>query len=246
MVNFGTCVLIVRVFVPVFGNGGAECFDGFERQSSCSGSDLAVLLQSRVEFPEVVHPASGERIEGIAAELQESVARKPGSGGSAGSGEMTAIAGATSAGATAAHSSSKFCNGVAMDMHMRGLSSVFAGDRSSRACVIFLLSPLVLDTPRKFLAGCLGALFLGLFTGALLALRRVVARAEKPYSFVAVQLPLYGLTLLVGYLDMLLVMAYNLELLSSVILGLMCGHALFHKIGTADTSEGATPCCSTD
>jgi len=138
---------------------------------------------------------------------------------------------------------SKWCNGVVTSMHMSGFASVFSADRASRPCVVFLMSRLVMDTPKKFLIGCVTATGLGVLTGALLAMRRLTGGTTC--SFVCVQLPLYALTLFLGYLDMLLVMAYNLELILAVILGLTFGHAMFSRLGVSKNAseEGATPCC---
>jgi hypothetical protein len=91
--------------------------------------------------------------------------------------------------------------------------------------VVFLVPQWVVDTPEKFLIGCVAAMLLGMLTRGLIAMRGLAAGTTC--SFVCVKLPLYALTLFLGYLDMMLVMTYNLELIFAVILGLTLGQGVF-------------------
>jgi len=251
-----------RCLVIAFTLALAPLGSGLDERSSTSAGDSCVgdrciadvtaLLQyqTQVSSPELVDEKKDLVIKSIGgsqadaeALILEGARSAMGFPASGSGGSKPAGSGGSGSSSLEPASPSNFCNGVLTSMHMRGFASVFGGDRSSRPCIVFLMPSWPLDTPVKFVIGCLAAVALGVLTGALLAMRKLSART--PCSFVCVQLPLYGLTLFLGYIDMLLVMAYNLELILAVVFGLTCGHALFRpSMASDDDCDGATPCCA--
>jgi len=121
--------------------------------------------------------------------------------------------------------STPFCSGMGTAMYMQGFVSAFASDRAEQPCAVFLAPSLMMDTHGRFFVGCIGAAIIGILTEGASAARRHAERTS-PLSW-----PLHtlwhGLTLSLGYADMLLVMVYNVELAASVVLGLCAGRLLF-------------------
>lgn len=117
-----------------------------------------------------------------------------------------------------------FCTGMATTMQMKGFSSMLLTEGAgNRDCVVFLFHGLVMDRPWKFALGCLAAASLGFLAAGMIALQRAIdADARR-----SVKLCLYGATLLLGYALMLLVMVYSVELIFSVVAGLVLGRLVF-------------------
>jgi len=132
-----------------------------------------------------------------------------------------------------------FCTLPAAPMYSDGLTSTFfSPDARKQSCLIFLVQPLVLDS-RLMLGIAMGvALVLGIFVEASNASRRhVVANGWGS----CVQVPLYAITGVLGYIAILLVMTYSIELIVSVVLGLAIGHCLFGAAYTSSKEKEYVP-----
>jgi len=167
-----------------------------------------------------------------------------GSGGSRGSGMTLMVTDVTppSQGTT-------FCNGKAMSMYMSGFESILLDPRrSQRSCPAFLSSAWVLDTPAKFAAGCLCAMLLGVAAEPLARLQQAPS-VQK--GSIPVRLLVFAMGICLGYLLMMLVMTYSVELGASVIAGLVAGRGVYWGLGGGSDRplDGAdtgveTLCCS--
>merc|ERR1712008_460528 len=102
-----------------------------------------------------------------------------------------------------------FCNGVHTTMYMQGFVSVFRAERGLEPCPVFLFRSCVLNSPGRFLLGCLAAFSLA-FTTEIVALM-------KSQSAQSMQAWLHGAGMLLGYAVMLIVMLYSIELSLSVV-----------------------------
>lgn len=151
------------------------------------------------------------------------------------------------------NSSSAFCDTtVATAMSMKGFVSVFSAARAREPCLVFLIDSLLLDSPFKFFLGCCFAMWLGLLCEGLMFLQRRGAGSSLVRPQLA-RLLLHLMLVALGYLLMLLVMLYSVEVTISGIAGLCLGRYLFgdggmvaqgkEKKNDTDAPEKRTPCC---
>jgi len=144
----------------------------------------------------------------------------------------------------AAVDGSSFCmESMAMVMYMDGFHWSLKGESG---CINLFFASWMLNSTGKFIGAMIGIILLGISTEAVSRLRRVVANrarnstTEESLKYSLYQTSLHGLHALSGYLLMLAVMTFSLELVLSVILGLTIG---FFRFGDV-TLPTATPCCA--
>jgi hypothetical protein len=144
------------------------------------------------------------------------------------------------------YKTSSYCNGK-MDMLMLGFD--VSGKREN-PCIVLFIEAWTLDSQIKFWTACFGVMALGFGIEALIALRRTISRRRNQRlnlrgagTHRCVVVACFALNLIIGYLAMLVVMTYSIELFSSVIIGLIIGHAFFNW-NTA-VGESVDPCCAT-
>merc|ERR1719421_1182510 len=128
-----------------------------------------------------------------------------------------------------------FCNPrVALDMYMGG----FTTQRSGQGCLVLLHPGMVLSSRGLFVLGCLFTFAFGVATEFLLRLRRQHRQQRKRVrrrSYNLEQIGLHLLNLVFGYVVMLFVMTYSVEMFATSILGLVAGHVLFNRDAEGDT-----------
>ena len=158
-----------------------------------------------------------------------------------------------------------FCVGSGVSMYMEGF--VFSlGSSKSNLCLNLLFPSGTLDTKPKFLLGCFLMMVFGGLIELLSALRKHVHKHGKHSSsssslssldapsspsilltFVAsskiFDTSFHFIQAFLGYVIMLAVMTYSVELIASVCLGLALGHALFTSVKDRPPSS-ADPCCA--
>lgn len=117
---------------------------------------------------------------------------------------------------------------MAMDMHMFGFKTIFAGT----GCVVLFDSSWTLSTRSSFLLAFACISLAAALTEALGSFRR---RLKLPL----VQSAAFTAHAALGYLLMLCAMTYQVEFFVAVVLGLGIGHLLFNP----DATERADPCC---
>ena len=130
---------------------------------------------------------------------------------------------------------------------------------ASEPCLNLFFPDWTLDTSGKFYAACAGVLVLAIVVEGLSALRYRIVRsvkrvhqspsAELSSSTQALRLVvtlLHGLQGLLGYLLMLAVMTFSVELLLAVVVGLAIGYGAFFQYEEAMGRIHVTtnPCCS--
>jgi hypothetical protein len=96
-----------------------------------------------------------------------------------------------------------------------------------------------LDSPTKFVFGCIFVTILGFVIEAIILLRRTLTEKGSHSVFILI---CFALNLFLGYLAMLVAMTYSVELFVCVLLGIVAGHALFN-LGTP-VGETIDPCCA--
>jgi hypothetical protein len=136
-----------------------------------------------------------------------------------------------------------FCSGSGTDMFMDGFQFVLGGDS---LCLNFLFPSLTISSGFKFSLAIFGAATLGFLVEALSAYRREVFRRARERGRQAKKslTLLHGAQAFIGYVLMCLAMTFSLEILFSVVLGLMLGHYIFNA---DDVPRGkADPCCNED
>lgn len=149
-----------------------------------------------------------------------------------------------------------FCNAeMASTMLMSGFSSVFRGQHANQPCLVFLVEGAILDTPTKFLIGCCFALWIGVLSEYVLFLQRRTP-GPTPGSLgpcylrpAAQKMLLHVMMVVMGYLLMLLVMTYSVEITVSGIAGLCIGRYIFggspdkKGMDSGGGRSSKTPCC---
>lgn len=160
-------------------------------------------------------------------------------------GETPPAAADEAAGAGGGGGPGGFCNGEAEAMSMTGFTTALSPRRGERPCVVFLVGGLVLDTPGKFACGCTFASSLGMAIEGLMAASRQLTPSGAGQRLA--RAGLHAVTLLLGYMVMLLVMTYSLEITVSAILGLCFGRLLAEgagaEKGAAPDGSERMPCC---
>ena len=140
-------------------------------------------------------------------------------------------------------------------MYMEGFKFTLA---NSEPCLNLFFADWTLDSPRKFYAAMVGCFFLAIFVEGLSALRYRIVHSVKlahrrgdqqQSSTQGLRLVVsifHGLQGLVGYLLMLAIMTFSVELLLSVAVGLAVGYGVFFQYEEAFGRVHVTtnPCCS--
>jgi len=114
----------------------------------------------------------------------------------------------------------------AMSMYMDGFSWTLPGD-PDKPCLLFLSRHLLLSTSARFWVACSVATAFGLATEWLLMFQQTASTKGNA----SMRIVLHFVTILVGYIDMLLVMTYSFELMMSVVAGLLVGRIVSMKYG---------------
>ena len=130
-------------------------------------------------------------------------------------------------------------------MYMQGFEVSGKGENQ---CIMLFFEAFTLDSPLKFGFGCVFVFLLGLVIEVLIAFRRSLtqrATAGPDGLTLAWQLAIlavFALSLVLGYLAMLVAMTYSVELFLCVVAGLVVGHGVFN-LGTP-VGETVDPCCA--
>mmetsp|Transcript_534 Transcript_534/g.1270 ORF Transcript_534/g.1270 Transcript_534/m.1270 type:complete len:275 (-) Transcript_534:366-1190(-) len=152
-----------------------------------------------------------------------------------------------------------FCDDKGMGgmvMYMEGFHWTLLTEenkKNARSCLNFYFESWKLDTRPKFFAAMLCVVFLGIVTEGIgrwkhevfqqeKILRHQQGRRQRLRQLHWMHTCLQGLSVLLAYLLMLVVMTYSLELLCCVILGLMIGYFVFG--GEYFRHGGGTLCCN--
>mmetsp|Transcript_8235 Transcript_8235/g.15641 ORF Transcript_8235/g.15641 Transcript_8235/m.15641 type:complete len:661 (-) Transcript_8235:441-2423(-) len=123
-------------------------------------------------------------------------------------------------------------------------------EHNNRPCVALLFEGWELDTEMKFVIGCIGTFFMGVFVEFLVFTRRQVKqRMGVGQNLLEYQLRivsggmllLYLVQVSIGYMLMLVAMTYQVELFLMVVFGLTAGHGVFNMGGPV--LESAEACC---
>ena len=130
-------------------------------------------------------------------------------------------------------------------MYMGGFEIAGVGENQ---CIMLFFEVFTLDTPLKFGFGCVFVFFLGFLIELLIALRRYLTKRANsspegltiPWQMAI--LSIFALSLMLGYLAMLVAMTYSVELFICVVTGLVIGHGVFN-LGTP-VGETVDPCCT--
>ena len=140
-------------------------------------------------------------------------------------------------------------------MYMEGFKFTMANEEP---CLNLFFADWTLNSSTKFYAAMVGCFFLAIFVEGLSALRYRIVRSVKQahrrgdqqqsstQGLRLVVSVLHGLQGLVGYLLMLSIMTFSVELLLSVAVGLAVGYGLFFQYEEAFGRVHVTtnPCCS--
>lgn len=143
-------------------------------------------------------------------------------------------------------------------MYMEGFKFSLA---SKEPCLNLFFPDWTLDSQSKFFAAMAGVFFLAIFVEGLSNLRYRIVRSVKiahrrsggdnapPKSTQMLRLvvtAMHGLQGLVGYLLMLAIMTFSVELLFAVVFGLAIGYGIFFQYEEALGRLHVTtnPCCS--
>lgn len=173
------------------------------------------------------------------------------------------------------HQTSSFCDpSMSMSMYMDGLKwSYFFTDGKSH-CLNLIFPSFTLNTKGTFLFGMICVMFLGISLEYISIFRmKYIAKMERRHrdddaadaipSKVQLTLTcLQGLQVLSGYIMMLVIMTYSIELILSAVGGFMIGFYVFYKqkmmlkselndgrtqplagMEELNISSNATPCC---
>ena len=130
-------------------------------------------------------------------------------------------------------------------MYMEGFEIAGQGENQ---CIMLFFDVFTLDTPLKFGFGCVFVFFLGFVIEVLIAFRRYLTKRANsspegltiPWQLAI--LSIFALSLVLGYLAMLVAMTYSIELFICVVAGLVIGHGVFN-LGTP-VGETVDPCCA--
>uniref|UniRef100_A0A7S3PAP3 Copper transport protein n=1 Tax=Amphora coffeiformis TaxID=265554 RepID=A0A7S3PAP3_9STRA len=152
-----------------------------------------------------------------------------------------------------------FCSssmGGGMIMYMDGFKFSLAGEEP---CLNLFFPDWTLDSRQKFYAAMAGVFFLAIFVEGLSNLRYRIVHSVKlahrrrddvaPKSTQMLRLVvtlMHGLQGLVGYMLMLAIMTFSVELLLAAVLGLAIGYGIFFQYEEALGRLHVTtnPCCS--
>jgi hypothetical protein len=128
-----------------------------------------------------------------------------------------------------------FCDArSAVTMYMEGFLWPATGARQS--CVRMLFTSWILDTPSKYIGGCIGTFLFGMFVELLSVVRRQIKpELSKPIIYGSSMLVL-GAQATCGYFLMFLAMTFSIPIFIAAVLGLMVGHGLFN-IGIPKSSD---------
>ena len=140
-------------------------------------------------------------------------------------------------------------------MYMEGFKFTMANEEP---CLNLFFADWTLNSSTKFYAAMVGCFFLAIFVEGLSALRYRIVRSVKQahrrgdqqqsstQGLRLVVSVFHGLQGLVGYLLMLSIMTFSVELLLSVAVGLAVGYGLFFQYEEAFGRVHVTtnPCCS--
>lgn len=130
-----------------------------------------------------------------------------------------------------------FCRG-ATDMLMGG----FEASGNNGFCIILFIRYWTLNTRWKFACGCLVTMFLGFLIEFMIYLRRRVSRKVHGKYRKLCMIGCFGVNLFLGYLAMLVVMTYSLELFLCTIFGIIIGHFVFNI--QEPVTQSIDPCCA--
>lgn len=117
---------------------------------------------------------------------------------------------------------------------------------NSLTCVVYLFPGWILNTEMRLILASLGTILFGFaLEGVIYARRTLLQQINGRMMKLCTSTIMYGLQITMGYLIMLVVMTYSVQLFTSTIIGLMAGHVYFQLRGNLNGSfvEGATPCC---
>ena len=115
----------------------------------------------------------------------------------------------------------KYCYG-GTSMYMDGFTW------QGTACVIYLFSSWVLNTPGKFAVASFGSIFIGIALESVLWKRRSVYALPAGARRLILSTMMYGLQLSMGYFIMLVIMTYSGPLFICTVGGMMIGHVIFN------------------
>lgn len=122
--------------------------------------------------------------------------------------------------------STPFCVGSGVTMSMFGLGASF--NNPDRECVNLIFSEWTLDSEGKFAAGMIGVFFLSILTEAITFGQRALYHKLQPgQQRHMIMTSMYTCQVLLGFVLMLIVMSYSIELLFSVVAGLAAGYVAF-------------------
>lgn len=168
------------------------------------------------------------------------------------------------------NASESFCDAsMKMAMYMDGIKSTFLQSDGTTHCLNLLFSNCTLDTRLKFLLGMVCVFNLGIALEYLSLFRiKYIVKLERnrrdgtTTSRAQVQFLTYlqGLQVLIGYILMLVVMTYSVELILATVGGIMMGFYMFYKqkailrssqhrrmdeseFEHQETVGSSTPCC---
>lgn len=121
----------------------------------------------------------------------------------------------------------EFCRGVYMTMFMDGFHWTLL-KRPSPQCLNYFVRSWRLENASKFKGAMLFTFLLAVLVEALSAMRGSIVRNMKRQQHVVLTV-IYGIQALLGYILMLVTMSFSIELVLSLILGLMMGNLFFMK-----------------
>mmetsp|Transcript_43171 Transcript_43171/g.65188 ORF Transcript_43171/g.65188 Transcript_43171/m.65188 type:complete len:285 (-) Transcript_43171:188-1042(-) len=136
---------------------------------------------------------------------------------------------------TDSSSSSNFCSNtqMSMAMYMTGFQSTFLqkNNNNDNYCLNIYFPPWILDNAMKFTFAMFGSFALAFFMEVLFVSQKYVHVTMKPSrERKMIKVGLHVVQELLGYLIMLVVMMLSIEMLFSVLAGLMVGYAWFYDV----------------
>lgn len=130
--------------------------------------------------------------------------------------------------------------GMAMVMFLRGFRSPL-NSKEMLPCLSYYVSSWVLNDEGKFKGAMVYSFLLGLLTQGLTVMLVVVSvNVKKQKLKKYLRVVIYVLQVFMGYILMLIPMTYSVELLLSVVAGLVFGYFLFHKGEPRSTQSSST------
>jgi hypothetical protein len=150
-----------------------------------------------------------------------------------------------------------FCQGMGMVMYMEGFQwSLWRKETQPHSCLNFYFPSWTLDTRTKFIGAMICIVVMGIATEGIGRLKHDVNKEARKVSATStrsantataiqdrlwyVQTLLQGCSVFMAYVLMLIVMTYSLEMLCSVIVGLVLGYFIF---GGDLYNHASSPCC---